>query len=798
MKIRGERTAFGAPGIDPKWTHGNKEGVGTAYSASSRIWFTIFRGIITEVYYPTIDRPQIRDLQFLVTDGQSFFHEEKRHMNITVEKMSNHDLGYRITSSDPGGRYRIVKEIIAEPHAPCVLLDTAITGDESVIPELRFYVLCAPHLEIGGENNNGFVVESTGRQLLMAEKNGVCAAIGATVPFPRLSCGYVGRSDGWTDLDENYAMDWEFDRAPNGNIALTAEIGIPPERRFTLALAFGDGPHNAETRLMQALAIPFEQHKRRYFEQWSRSRRTMLPLHEESKDGGRLYHTSHSLLLAHEDKSYPGALIASLSIPWGESKGDDDTGGYHLVWVRDMANSATALLAAGDADTPLRSLIYLATSQEPNGGFPQNFWLDGSPYWRGIQLDEVAFPILLARRLHNEGALQGFDPYPMVLRSAAYLIRHGPVTEQERWEESSGYSPSTLASNVAALVCAAAFARERGDEETSRYMEGYADFLESHIETWTVTTDGTLLPGVPRHYIRINPASIENPDPHADPNDGTLTLKNQAPDARKDYPAKEIVDAGFLELVRYGIRRPDDPIVVDSLKVVDAVLKVGTPYGPCWHRYNHDGYGQKEDGRPYEGYGVGRAWPLLTGERGHYELAAGSDPTPFLSALERFATETGLLPEQVWDEDDRPELYLFRGRPTGSAMPLMWAHAEYVKLLRSVTDGCVFDLIPEVVDRYGDPGNHSPREIWKPNWQLRRIGREMPLRIQAPKRFRLHWSTDGWTNYTDTDSTPTVLGIEFVDLPSLPAGSSMIRFTFFWIDENRWEGTDYEVSIEDP
>lgn len=797
MKIRGERIAFGAPGIGPRWTHGNKDGIGTAYSASSRIWFTIFRGIVTEVYYPTIDRPQIRDLQFLVTDGQSFFHEEKRHMEVRVEKLSNHDLGYRVISSDPDGRYRIVKEIITEPHAPCVLIDTMITGDETILPSLRFYVLCAPHLEIGGWKNNGYVGESVGRQMLMAEKNGIWAAIAATVPFSRLSCGYVGQSDGWTDLHENYEMDWEFDRAPDGNIALTAELELNRERRFTLALAFGDGSHNAETRLAQALAIPFENHRKRYFEQWDRSRHAMLPLHERSGDGGRLYHTSHSLLLAHEDKSYPGAIIASLSIPWGESKGDDDTGGYHLVWVRDMANSATALLATGDTDTPLRSLIYLATSQEPDGGFPQNFWLDGTPYWRGIQLDEVAFPILLARRLHNANALQEFDPYPMVLRAAAYLIHHGPVTEQERWEESSGYSPSTLASNIAALVCAAAFADERGDDETARYLEEYADFLECHIEAWTVTTEGTLLPEVPRHYIRINPASIDNPDPHDSPNDGTLTLKNQPPGTQTDYPAREIVDVGFLELVRYGIRKPDDPIIIDSLRVVDALLKVETPYGPCWHRYNHDGYGQQENGDPYEGYGVGRGWPLLSGERGHYELAAGGDPLPFLSALEQFATQTGLLPEQVWDQENRPEIYMLCGRPTGSAMPLMWAHAEYIKLLRSVADGRVFDLIPEVAERYGRRETHSPRDIWKPNWQIRRIVRGVPIRIQAPQRFRLHWSVDDWKNWTDTESTPTALGIEFVDIPIPQKQVSVVRFTFYWIEEDRWEGKDYEISMED-
>ena len=340
------------------------------------------------------------------------------------------------------------------------------------------------------------------------------------------------------------------------------------------------------------------------------------------------------MILAHEDKTYDGALIASLSIPWGEFMSDDDLGGYHLVWTRDMCKSATGLLAAGSTEVPLRALIYLACTQKEDGGFYQNFWINGEPYWRGTQLDETAFPILLAWRLHQAKALQDFDPYPMVLKAAGYLIHNGPVTPQERWEENSGYSPSTLAAHIAALICAAAFARERGQQATAQYLEEYADFLESHLEQWTVTTEGTLVPGIPRHFIRIHPADADDPQPDEDANHGVLELRNQPPGAPIAYPAKEIVDAGFLELVRYGIRKPGDPLIEDSLRVVDAVLKVETPFGPCWRRYNHDGYGQREDGGPFQGWGYGHAWPLLTGERGHYELAAGRDVQPFIRAME--------------------------------------------------------------------------------------------------------------------------------------------------------------------
>ena len=486
--------AFGRPGIKPRWTHGDKDGVGTAYAASSRIWFTLWNGIITEVYYPTVDHPQIRDLQFLITDGKTFFHEEKRDLKSKCERLSGHALGYRYTNVDAGGRYRIVKEIITDPHLACILQHVQLIGDEEFVSKLRLYTLCAPHLQVGGWGNNGYVIEVAGRKILMTQKKGIWLALGGTIQFSRASCGYVGRSDGWTDLACNLQMDWEFDHAPDGNIALTGELNLDGNREFTMGLAFGDTEHCAITTLFQALGIPFKEKLKRYTEQWNRTSAHLLPLERFSSDKGNLYHSSFSLLLAHEDKSYPGALIASLSIPWGEAKGDADHGGYHLVWTRDMVSSASAMLAAGDRVIPLRALIYLAVSQQRDGGFAQNFWVDGGPYWRGIQLDEVAFPILLAWQLQRENALQDFDPYPMILKAAAYLIRHGPVTQQERWEEASGYSPSTLASNIAALIGAAWFARDKGDEAVAKLLEEYADFLECHTEAWTVTTEGSLVP----------------------------------------------------------------------------------------------------------------------------------------------------------------------------------------------------------------------------------------------------------------------------------------------------------------
>jgi len=793
--LKDRPVATGGPGIEPRWTHSAKDIIGTAYSTSSRIWFTVSRGVLSELYFPTLDRPQIRDLQFLVTDGKSFFHDAHRSLNTKIEYLGEHGLGVRMTNSDPDGRYQLIAEVITDPHQACVLIDTQLEGDPAFLRKLHVYVLIAPHLEVGGWGNNGNVATMAGRDFLTAHKGSTWLALAATAPFVAHSCGYVGTTDGWQDLSRDFKLDHDFAAATDGNIALTGEIDLSGGFHFTVGLAFGRTLHRAVTNLFQAIALPFVEHRTRFLEQWERAVRRLHPLEQITGDGGLLYRRSRELIMAHEDKSYPGALIASLSIPWGEVKGDEDLGGYHLVWTRDMVNSATGLLAAGDRSTPLRALIYLACSQHEDGGFAQNFWVDGEPYWNGIQLDEVAFPIMLAWRLHLEGALADFDPYPMVRRAARYLIAHGPATPQERWEENSGYSPSTLASNIAGLICAANFAHLRGDEASARYLTEYADFLETYVEAWTVTNAGELVPGIPRHYIRITPEDPGNFVPHEDPDHSIIGIKNCAPGARSDFPARDIVDAGFLELVRYGIRKGGDPLIEDSLRVIDATLKTDFPGGPCWRRYNHDGYGQRDDGGPFVGWGVGRPWPLLTGERGHYELAAGRDATPYLRAMENLATATRLLPEQIWDAPDNPQAHLAFGKPTGAAMPLMWAHAEYIKLLRSVADGRVFDLIPEVADRYLNHRGRRDLNVWKLNRQFQSITAGCVLRIQEPRAFTLHWSNDEWKTPIDTASQTTAVGIHFADVPTAPGARAPLRFTFLWLDDNRWEGRDYKVEV---
>lgn len=789
------RPASGGPGIEPRWTRSDKDAVGTAYSALSRVWFTVSKGILNEIYYPTIDRPQVRDLQYLVSDGETFFQDERRMQNVH-EWLAPHALGYRITNSDPQGRYRIIKEVISDPHQACVLMQTRLEADAALAGKLRLYALLAPHLEGGGRGNFGNVVQTYRGKVLTAHKGQTWLVLAASDPFSRCSCGYVGTTDGWQDISKNFKMDWEFGCASDGNIALTGELDLRQSQEFVLALAFSDSLHHALVTAAQALGTPFADHRERFVEQWHRACDHVHPETEKvTEDSACLYQISRSIILAHEDKSYDGAIIASLSIPWGEAKSDDDVGGYHLVWTRDMCHSASGLLAAGATEVPLHALIYLAWTQKEDGGFDQNFWLNGEPYWCGTQLDETAFPILLAWRLHQAQALRDFDPYPMVLKAAGYLIHHGPVTPQERWEENSGYSPSTLATQIAALICAAAFARKRGQAATAQYFEEYADFLEAHVEAWTVTTEGTLVEGISRHFIRIHPAEADDPQPDEDANHGVLELRNQPPGAPTEFPAKEIVDAGFLDLVRYGIRQAGDPLIEDSLRVVDAVLKVETLQGPCWRRYNHDGYGQREDGKPFQGWGYGHAWPVLTGKRGHYELAAGRDVQPYIRAMKGFATATGLLPEQVWSLPDLPKAHMFLGRPTGSATPLAWAHAEYVKLVRSAAAGRLVDLIQPVAERYGQRGKRTALEVWKFVRQVRAVAAGGTLRIQAGEPFRLRWTGDEWNQAHDANSAPVGTGHEYADIQVAPGQRAPIRFTFFWTAKGRWEGRDFQVGV---
>lgn len=793
--------AFGGPGLPPRWTSSKKDTVSTAYSAASRVWFTLSHGTMNEIYYPTVDRPQTRDMELLFTDGVSFFHEEKRDLHYDFRYLDPETLAVEVRASDPAGRYTVTKQFVSDPHHAVVLMNVKLEGDPALLSRMRAYVLLAPHLDGGGANNNARSIDIAGQRALVAWKNEYALALGASCGFSRSSCGYVGTSDGYQDISRDMSMNWQFGQALDGNVAMTGEIELDANREFTVAIGFGSSPHAALTRMMQTLSEPFSTHRDRFIEQWKRAG-TRIALSAASADNGRLSRISENTILAHEDKRYSGAFIASASIPWGASKGDDDLGGYHLVWTRDMVQSATALLACNRPQTAARALVYLACTQRADGGFAQNFWIDGEPYWTGIQLDEVAFPIVLAWRLWKAGELSNFDVFPFVERAAAYLVRYAPVTQQERWEENAGYSPSTLAIVISALLCAADLARAHEATELGGFLESYADWIEAHLDEWTTTDDGVLLPGVKRHYMRIRPPAVGEPFHNESIQPGWVHLANRGPGEIADFDAREIIDQGFLELVRYGVRRPDDPLILSSLQVVDHCLKYETPFGPAWRRYNHDGYGQQKDGGPYVGYGQGRCWPLLGGERAHFELSAGHDVHDLVATYEKFSSVGGMLPEQVWDHADLPAEGLYFGQSAGSAQPLVWAHAEYLKLLRSVTDGVVFDRISVVEDRYARPVNErtftSTIEIFQRTRHIDDVPAGHTLRLIDQDPFQVTWSADNWQTVQHTDSRSIGFGGSYADVATRPDQTGAIVFTFFWPGTNKWAGENFFVSITPP
>ena len=400
--------AFGSPGLPPRWTSSKKDAVGTAYAASTRIWFTASHGTLNEIYYPTIDHPQTRDMELLFTDEETFFHEEKRDIAYDFNYIDDNALAIRVSGHDTSGRYKVTKEFITDPHHAVVLMNVKITGDEEILSRLKCYALLAQHLDGGGAGNSARSIDIAGDRCVLAWKNEFSLALGADCGFTRSSCGFVGSSDGYSDLSEHLRMTWNFGQALNGNIAMMGEIDVSRQREFTIAIALGRGHHSAISSMMQSLSVPYLKHRARFINEWHRA----LPptaLAQFSTDEGKLMRASHAVILAHEDKTYPGAFIASASIPWGASKSDDDLGGYHLVWTRDMVQSATALLACGRIEAARGALVYLACTQHPDGGFAQNFWINGVPYWSGIQLDEVAFPIMLAWRLWKIEGLGNFD-----------------------------------------------------------------------------------------------------------------------------------------------------------------------------------------------------------------------------------------------------------------------------------------------------------------------------------------------------------------------------------------------------
>jgi glucoamylase len=676
--------APGAPGITSAWTTGAKQGVGTSTTTQSKVWYSISQGITGEVYYPNAETPNVQDMQYVVTDGSTFTNVERDDTTHHVSLIDSRSLTYEQTNTATNGRYRITKTYVTDPNRATLLVRTrfqVLTGGP-----LSLYVLFNPSLDNSGMGDYGAVSDG----MLVGSDGPVSSALAVSGGFSAMSNGYSGTSsDGYQDLIHHHRLTTVYDSIPSpGNLVQTAQIPVGTDTTFTLAMSFAGSRSDAQNTARASLADGWNTVATDYQSGWHSYLDSLHkpPVSVTSTGLTGQYYAAVMVIKAHEDKTYRGAFVASLSIPWGDAVDADDccVSGYHAVWARDQYEMATAEIAVGDVVAANQALDYLFDTQlRPDGSYPQNTHLDGTPVFGSLQMDEVADPILLAWQLGRFDAAA----YARVKPSADYIAQHGPRTPQERWEESSGYSPATIAAEIAALVCAADMATHNNDPKAAAYYLRTADSWRSQVDTWTYTTSGHL--GGGSYYERI--------DDDGNPNDGhTLCLRNGG----GCHDERDIVDAGFLELVRLGIVAPGDAHIVSSLGVIDATIRVTTPEGDLWRRYNYDGYGETADGGPYRGAGIGRLWPVLTGERGEYELAAGQTD----AAAGRLATMAGsanagdLMAEQVWD---RANTHGFRfGEGTGSATPLAWAMAQFVRLAVSLDAGHNVETPSVVTKRY--------------------------------------------------------------------------------------------------
>ena len=788
----------GAPGIRPRWTSSAKSAVGTSADAQSRIWFTISHGILNEVYAPRLDAACIRDCGLIVT-ATDYFSEEKRDADHTVELIEDGVPAFRLVNTSRDGRYRITKSVLSDPDREVVLQDIhfeALVGKRS---DYQVHAIIAPHLVNAGAGNTAWSGDFKGRPMLFAEGRGTSLAFASSVPWIARSVGYVGTSDGWQTLSRGEGLKSEFQRAENGNVAMSGTLDLAStDGRALLGLGFGAQPEEAAFRVLLSLQQGAVSALKRYSAGWKELQGGFLPL-DEPHDPKQLnrYRVSTAVLATHRDDA-SGAMIASLSIPWGFAKGDDDLGGYHLVWPRDLVETAGGFLAAG-ANAPAKSVLdYLMATQEADGHWVQNSWLDGRPYWHGVQMDETSFPILLYDMLLRADAIGPSEAkhyQQMIDAAAGYIVRNGPATQQDRWEEDGGFSPFTLAVEIAALLAAADAMEAAGKSSLAHYLREVADGWNEQIDIWTYATNTELSRklGIDGYYMRIGVAGGDR----ASSARSLIPIRNRA-DSGATLEADLLVSPDALAYVRFGLRAADDPRILNTVAAIDALLKRLLPAGPYWYRYNDDGYGERADGAPFDGVGIGRLWPLLTGERAHYELAAGrpEEAKRLLAAFEASASPGGLLPEQIWDSEDIPQRELFLGRPSGSAMPLVWAHAEHIKLLRSLRDGVVFDMPPQTHERYVKNKPNSAPIVWRTTSKISRMAVGRTLRYESREPASVHWSSDNWSTTTDGVCNATGLGTFIYDFPTrLLVAGDIVCFTILWTQQDRWEGTDFAVIV---
>jgi glucoamylase len=723
--------APGGPGLGSSWAPAQKSLLGTSASNTSRVYFTGYRSIITEVFYPTLDNPNNVDLQFLVGDtAKTFVDEEKVQAAYTATQADKRSMTWTTSTANSGHNWQLSKTIFVDPTRNTLIQRTTFTAlNGKNVGNFNLYLLHNPSMNDAGSGDTAKTLVSGGRTLLVASKSTRASAIGVSLPWQNVggttmaSVGFVGVNDGWTDLlggTADKSMDYTYDTATNGNVAQMGWINFGGSTAtsisFDVAVGFGATETEAMNTANATLADNISTLGTTYDNEWHAYNNTL------STQGGTAddqYYLAAMSLKSIQDKSN-GAMIAGMGTPWGETANDTiNTGGYHLVWARDLFKFANSLITAGDVTSASSAVGFLFNvQQQASGRFPQNSQINGTPYWNGTQMDEQAMPILLAYRL---GPTVYNPIWPKIKLAADYIVANGPWTQQERWEETSGYSPSTIAAEIAGLVAAAKIAIANNDATSAATYMRTADYWQQNVAGWTFTNTGPL--GNGKYYMRINPAGKSGTgtgpqvyNPTSGPDAASIyTIGNGG----GSHDQRKIIDGGFLELVRMGVKSPNDSSIVSTIPVYDGAIKqTVTGKGDAWFRYNFDGYGEQNDGTNYNGSsGRGRLWPIFTAERGMYEIAKsglGSSGSSFLSAVKAFSTPEGFVSEQVWNntasvtpgidggwQATTPAPYV-AGSPTKSIAPLSWAMGEYINLLASINAQHVIDIPQPVCSRYNN------------------------------------------------------------------------------------------------
>ena len=727
------QTALDGPGSLSHFGLARKDCLGTARNSTSKVWYTVANGALSDVYYPTIDNTNVETLQYIVTDGATFSDLQTRDMTYAVQALDSGGMECRVTATAKNSKYQIVTDYLTDPNRNTLL---ARVSFQPRVDGLQLYLRLDPSVNGnggGGAGNGGsdsaLIDTSRGHPIVVAFDTAtatnavnrdyaepVYVALDASTPFGALTTGFAGAaSDGLVQLDSVHELTSAFTQANAGNVVATVGIALPRNGSFTLALGFGSTQSEAISAAEGSLATGFPLARKDYEQGWSKYDKSLhkppssLPGISQTrmKILSDLYYLSANVIKAAEDKTFPGAIVASPTSPWGQaiSAGDPSNtffGSYREVFARDVYAAGTALWVAGDVATARDAVIFLFGQQLADGSLPRNSLLNGDPApdTGGVQLDQTAYAILLADQLGMNDATS----YQTSIKPAAdFLIAHGPAFGAERWQEQSGYSPSTIAAEIAGLVAAAHVAHVNGDTSSEQIFLGVADDYQRSVVDWTVTTNGPLAPHP--YFIRLSKTG----DPDA-------AIAYNVGNGGPTLDQRNIVDAGFLELSRLGVLSATDPAIAQSLPVVDAALKSITASGPGWHRYTGDGFGDgAANGHPWAptGQGSGHVWPELNAERGENALQTGDNATAVSLAdtLARLAGGVGLIPEQDWELADLAaspfgtdpavaSIGFVNGQPAGSAAPLVRSAAGFVRLLGNLEAGRIVEQPAATFARY--------------------------------------------------------------------------------------------------